>query len=85
MTCHCEQCSDTPKPTYTEEFRHKAYMNFILSHDDDWIRNYLASAMKNLGKAGHDKLRSDVTNAWKDRQERKKVINLNDRRNKAKN
>lgn len=80
MTCHCEQCSSDPKPTYTEQFRHKTYMNFIVGHSDEWIKNYLQSAIKTIGVAAQKKLRNDVAKAWKERRENNKVINLNDRR-----
>lgn len=80
MPCYCEQCSDNPKPTYTEEFKHQSYMNFILSHSDEWIKKYLQSANENKSVKNPKKLRNDVAKAWKERRDNNKVINLNDRR-----
>ncbi len=74
MTCHCEQCSKEPKPTYTEAFRHQCYMNFIIGHDPAWIESYLSEMKKNHGEAAHNRLRSDVVKAWKEKRASKKVV-----------
>ena len=49
MTCKCEQCSNDPDPTYTEEFRHKMEVEFVSEQSGIWIKNYLEKIKEKRG------------------------------------
>ena len=65
MTCKCEQCSNDPDPTYTEEFRHKMEVEFVSEQSGIWIKNYLEKIKEKRGFDAYKKLRDDVAKEWK--------------------
>lgn len=65
MACHCTQCSNDPKPTYTEHHRHITEVNYVSQQSDEWIRSYLAGVEEKRGAAARIKLRSDVAKIWR--------------------
>lgn len=60
MTCYCSQCSKEPKPTYTEEFRHKKEVEFVAKHKGAWIKEYLQKVLEKRGSAEYHRLRNAV-------------------------
>lgn len=60
MTCHCAQCSKDPKPTYTEEFRHKKEVEYVAKRKAPWIKEYLSKIKRIRGEAEYHRLRNAV-------------------------
>ena len=60
MTCYCESCSENPKSTYTEEFRHKKEVEYVAKRKAPWIKEYLSKIKRIRGEAEYHRLRNAV-------------------------
>lgn len=66
MKCRCEQCSEDPLYTYSEEFRHNEEIKMIMGKKllvDR--RSYIDGVERIRGTESADKIRSDLLKLWK--------------------
>jgi len=49
----------------TEQDRHRHEVEFVASHDGDWIKEYLAKVNDKRGFEAYKRLRDDVAKLWK--------------------
>jgi len=66
VTCHCDQCSDSPALTYTERHRHETEIREVLRRfgTKEQIKEYLAGIEKKRGSEAMQRLRIDLLNEW---------------------
>lgn len=60
MTCYCEQCSENPKPTYSEEYRHECEVRHVAKQKVPWIREHLGKVKEKRCEAEYHRLRHAV-------------------------
>ena len=66
MKCRCDQCSDDPLYTYSEEFRHTEEVKMIMSKRllvDR--RSYIDGVERIRGTESADRIRNDLLKLWK--------------------
>jgi len=49
----------------TEADRHRCEVEFVSSHDGDWIKEHLAGVKEKRGFDAYKRLRDDVASIWK--------------------
>jgi len=49
----------------TEVERHSKEVEFVASHDGDWIKEYLAKVNEKRGFDAYKRLRDDVAKLWR--------------------
>lgn len=64
MPCQCEQCTDKPGETYTEQFRHRCEVDFVAKQSGSWIKEFLEGVKLKRGYDAYKKLREDVLKVW---------------------
>jgi hypothetical protein len=65
MPCRCEQCSNDPLPTFTEEHKYSCLVREIAKHDAEWIKRFLKVVLDKSGREAWEKLRNDVRAEWR--------------------
>jgi len=66
MKCRCDQCSDDPLYTYSEEFRHNEEVKMIMGKNllvDR--RSYIDGVERIRGIESADRIRNDLLKLWK--------------------
>ena len=66
MKCRCDQCSDDPLYTYSEEFRHTEEVKMIMGKKllvDR--RSYIDGVERIRGTESADRIRNDLLKLWK--------------------
>jgi len=66
MKCRCDQCSDDPLYTYSEEFRHTEEVKMIMGKNllvDR--RSYIDGVERIRGIESADRIRNDLLKLWK--------------------
>ena len=66
MKCRCDQCSDDPLYTYSEEFRHTEEVKMIMGKNllvDR--RSYIDGVERIRGTESADRIRNDLLKLWK--------------------
>ena len=66
MKCRCDQCSDDPLYTYSEEFRHNEEIKMIIGKKllvDR--RSYIDGVERIRGTESADRIRNDLLKLWK--------------------
>ena len=66
MPCRCIDCSETPAPTYTEQFRHESEVREVMRRfgTKERIKEYLAGIEKARGHEAAQRLRKDLLIEW---------------------
>ena len=64
MPCHCEQCTDQPGETCTENHRHKCEVNYVAKQSGAWIKEFLEGVKEKRGSDAYRKVREDVLKVW---------------------
>lgn len=60
MTCHCGDCSDNPKPTYTEQFKIQCLAREVSKLDYDGKKKCYEALRAKIGKEFQERLAKEV-------------------------
>lgn len=58
--CLCEMCTDTPAPTYTEQFRHECEVRWVASMPLERAVNYLVGVIKKRSEQAGERILRDL-------------------------
>lgn len=67
MKCQCEQCSDTPALTYTEQYRHRTECKAVAKRfylDEKGFEKYMKGVLEKSGFERANRLRNGVKWLW---------------------
>lgn len=62
--CHCPQCSESPLPTYTEEFKRLCLARQLLGRDGASRQSFYREFGAQHGKAAAEQLINDVKSEY---------------------
>ena len=75
MPCHCESCTDTPEPTYTEEFKQECLKRHrekyqekareVMMYSEEKKLRYFAMFAEKRGEENAKKFMGEVNRQWK--------------------